>query len=913
MAYKYKLSYADHTNSANANVSAINLNVGSANGTAVNPGLTAATTLTLLGRNFSSNATASDGSDTIVYGFGHYVNQNFVDLLNNGAKTKTAWENVNANLVQGQLLTVTSQTTPVRTNRLYMASTSNVTFANAANLTHSTGGLIEVFTEVNPPANMKGWLANGTTSDFTIDYANGGNIIANVIGNSNIATFTPTGVVLGNATTRVSDLNVANGNISVTGNVAVSNTLVISNITANTSNTIAITANAVTITGNGGNADTHALTVTGGNIVVQKNNLLYPVYAKVSSPYVEGTIASFKYANGDPSPNAQPIDQPQIKNVGVLGDLYVGSGDPAAGGGQDAANYSANTLLANVKITSDGNITANGNLSLQKFDSTGTPMTSGGANVYGFIFADGAYISNIQAGAIGGGTIENANYARYGGNITIGAQPNITSLGTLTTLSIAGNLTMSGTGNITAGNISVANKLITDVLVANTFLPDTVNAQVGMVSPVFSSGSNTTSAILTGRFVMSQDSFFNLAYNNNTMYIERISTSGSGATGNFFSPGAGGGWTFDSRLTLMNGLKFDDGTGNPSNLTTTGSEVNMFRSVLTDLNLGTQAANILMGSSTAGADTTIRSNLTVNQDTILGGDVWTTSASIKIANATSTTVNFAGAATTLNMGAATGTTTVKNNLTVNGNISANADIFTTQATVNVLNANASTINFAGAATALTMGATTGTTKVQNDLVVTSGNIYVDAGVTSANLLTTEATTVAFASAADTITIGNANSSGQTMLKSGTIVGTQSTQNLWNTVATTINFGNAAATLNVGKSNSILNLRASTIVGTSSQTTVNLWNANTTAINFGGAADTISIGNTSSTAGTTTVNHGLTVSGKAVFNANVVMDLGGYVPATSFSAGIKGQIAYDASYVYICVATNTWKRSPLSTW
>ncbi len=35
------------------------------------------------------------------------------------------------------------------------------------------------------------------------------------------------------------------------------------------------------------------------------------------------------------------------------------------------------------------------------------------------------------------------------------------------------------------------------------------------------------------------------------------------------------------------------------------------------------------------------------------------------------------------------------------------------------------------------------------------------------------------------------------------------------------------------------------------------------------------------------------------------------PATA-SPGVPGQIAYDASYVYVCVAANTWKRVAIST-
>jgi hypothetical protein len=43
------------------------------------------------------------------------------------------------------------------------------------------------------------------------------------------------------------------------------------------------------------------------------------------------------------------------------------------------------------------------------------------------------------------------------------------------------------------------------------------------------------------------------------------------------------------------------------------------------------------------------------------------------------------------------------------------------------------------------------------------------------------------------------------------------------------------------------------------------------------------------------------------------DLSVEVPATSTSDGQKGDIAYDEQYIYICVGTNIWKRSNLSTW
>ena len=37
------------------------------------------------------------------------------------------------------------------------------------------------------------------------------------------------------------------------------------------------------------------------------------------------------------------------------------------------------------------------------------------------------------------------------------------------------------------------------------------------------------------------------------------------------------------------------------------------------------------------------------------------------------------------------------------------------------------------------------------------------------------------------------------------------------------------------------------------------------------------------------------------------------PASATAAGSTGEIAWDSSYIYVCVSTNTWKRAALSTW
>jgi hypothetical protein len=50
---------------------------------------------------------------------------------------------------------------------------------------------------------------------------------------------------------------------------------------------------------------------------------------------------------------------------------------------------------------------------------------------------------------------------------------------------------------------------------------------------------------------------------------------------------------------------------------------------------------------------------------------------------------------------------------------------------------------------------------------------------------------------------------------------------------------------------------------------------------------------------------------ATIGANMVFS--NSVPANSSSNGITGTIRYDSSYVYVCVANNTWKRAALNTW
>lgn len=60
------------------------------------------------------------------------------------------------------------------------------------------------------------------------------------------------------------------------------------------------------------------------------------------------------------------------------------------------------------------------------------------------------------------------------------------------------------------------------------------------------------------------------------------------------------------------------------------------------------------------------------------------------------------------------------------------------------------------------------------------------------------------------------------------------------------------------------------------------------------------------AGNINVQGGMTVAGNVTV-ANV------YVPTLANSVGTTGQVTWDNDYVYVCIATDTWKRANLTAW
>ena len=236
-----------------------------------------------------------------------------------------------------------------------------------------------------------------------------------------------------------------------------------------------------------------------------------------------------------------------------------------------------------------------------------------------------------------------------------------------------------------------------------------------------------------------------------------------------------------------------------------------------------------------------------------------------------------GFATHLNVG---GNVDIDLDLNVDG-----GDITTNLTAFNILNATATNINAFGAATALVIGATTGITTIRNATVDLDGDLNVDGGnittnLTAFNLLNATATTVNFAGAATALVIGA--TSGIATINNPTVVGTQATQNLYNTVATNLNFAGAATALVIGATTGIATIRNATL-SVPNATTLNLGaTSSATSVNFQSTPNTSFVAIAATTNATTTTSGALRVAGGVGIVSDVY--IGGILNVTGNQSG-----------------------------
>jgi len=59
--------------------------------------------------------------------------------------------------------------------------------------------------------------------------------------------------------------------------------------------------------------------------------------------------------------------------------------------------------------------------------------------------------------------------------------------------------------------------------------------------------------------------------------------------------------------------------------------------------------------------------------------------------------------------------------------------------------------------------------------------------------------------------------------------------------------------------------------------------------------------------------GVTLYGVMTVSGNTINVTTQKTPASAGATGTKGDIVHDTSYIYVCTATNTWKRAAIATW
>ena len=320
----------------------------------------------------------------------------------------------------------------------------------------------------------------------------------------------------------------ANGTPFVSSNYGNSNvadylTTYTGNITADTISTTGnITTYSISTTGTGGN-------ITGANVILANN------ISALANVTADNVVASFLYGNGSyltglssgyTNSNVAaylPTYTGNLAGNNITVTSNVGAGNVNASLVSATGNiYTDNYFVGNFVGNISGNLTVPGSNTQVLFNNNGNAGAVAGLtynslsnilSVTGLVTAvrfsgEAGNLSNITAGNVTG-TVGNATYATTAGTagtantVLVGAQPNITSVGALNSLTVTGNVVA---GNIsTAGTIAVANISTTgsggDISGANLILSNSVstsgNVTVGglLSSPQQTKASNDLGSV----------------------------------------------------------------------------------------------------------------------------------------------------------------------------------------------------------------------------------------------------------------------------------------------------------------------------------------------------------------------------------------------------------------------------------
>lgn len=810
--------------------------------------------------------------------------------------------------------------------------------------------IIIAVTAVNTPKVVVGGVPNDNTGVITAfavqgtpPVIDGGattfSLLENYVETLDFATQATT-ITLG----AVNNLGQPDGTTTIRHNVQVNGDLVVTGVftgapgnletnalTMNVFNTTATTLNI------GGEADSVNIGSEFGQTVVN-NELAVPlgivadlkgsVFGDFSSKIVDGIT-------GDITANDL-----QVNGVGTFEfDIIVKGGDIVTDQTTfNLINDTATTLNIGQAATSIVMGAATGTFTIQNsntqldgdLDVAGGDITTG-ASVFNFVNSGalelymGGSAQTVGIGSsLGTTTVNNALVVKLNATIE-GTDLNTTNTTfnlvntTAETVNFAGDATIINVGNITGttvlksaitevlGDLKVqGGDIVTDATTFNLLqTPATINFADAATALQIAAGSGTTT--IRNDVVVSGD-----------LAVSGGDITSSAATFNLLNAGPGtinlGGAASTVNIGFTNGSTNIRHNANIFGVLTIGSAdstVSTIESADTSFYLAnTTAENLYMGGaatlveigSTTGT-TSVNNDLVVDgaatfeQDVLIkGGDLTTNQSTFNLINATASTVNLAGAATSVNIGSTDGTTVVRNNLQVDKDVEIRGgDLVTNQATFNLINGNATTVNFAGGANTVNIAAPgsntniagvlniTGITNISNHILPTVNEAY-DLGSSTNRFRDLYLSGSTIDLNGGTISFDGTSFNFQGGTNVGQSVDTDSQSfDLLNSIATTINFGGDATTINMGAFSGSTNIRNNLAVagqitlGSSDSSTSTLdvtdtsfFLANSTAetIFFGGAATSINIG---AVGGTTTLNTAITVSGNTLLESDLTVN------------------------------------------
>jgi hypothetical protein len=523
--------------------------------TAAQPNITS--TGTLVSLSVSGNANIGNiGTAGLITATGNITGAN---IITGGLITATG-NITGANIITGGLITATGNITGANINTSgLITATGNITGANII-----TSGLITAIGNLN--------AGNIITAGVVSATGNGtfGNVSATGVFVSTLSATANANVGnLGTAGLIVATGNVTGGNLTTSGVVTAIGNVTAGNLYANSGTLGVSTANIVTLNvtglsnlnavGNvrifGGNANQILQTDGAGNLSWTDPNGGYYLHTQVSANTVwtvthnlNRQYVTVEAIDDNGNSYTGRYDYPTISytNANALTMTFTSAvpGYAAVTGGGININTSnvgnsvpggVNTQVqfndAGVLGGSSGLVydKTTGTLTTTLYAGSGANLTNiAGANVTGQVsFAAtanavaGANVSgavsfattaNAVAGANVSGAVANATNATTAGTVTTAAQPNITSVGTLSSLAV--------TGNISGGNF-VGTGVGSPAISSSGSLSISATSGVTLNNVVtLSTGGNTTAGNITGNWTLTSGSRLQSTYADLAEYYE---------------------------------------------------------------------------------------------------------------------------------------------------------------------------------------------------------------------------------------------------------------------------------------------------------------------------------------------------------------------------------------------------------